>query len=82
MTDATRDAGRDGARFLLTDNVVECSNAAAGYLQLIEHYYALRNPAGMKNSLKCAVACIKAAVASFNELEEIDAPQYREGAAK
>jgi hypothetical protein len=81
MIEASRDARREGARFLLTDNVVENSNAAAGYLNLVEHYYALKNPAGMKNSLKCAVACVKAAARSFNELEALDEPQdHREAA--
>ena len=81
MIEPGRDAKRDGSRFLLTDNVVECSNAAAGYLHLVEHYHTLRNPAGMKSSLKCAVACIKAAARSFNELEALDEPKdHREAA--
>lgn len=74
VIEASRDARRESARFLLTDNVVENSNAAAGYLQLIEQYYGLNNPAGMKSCLKCAIACIKAAARSFNELEALDAP--------
>jgi hypothetical protein len=82
MSEASRKAQLEASRFLITDNVVENSNAAAGYLHLVGQYYGLQNPAGMKTSLKCAIACIKAAARAFNELEALDAPQDQRGAAE
>jgi hypothetical protein len=70
------------SRFLLADNAAECSAVAAHYLQMVPQYRDLGNKAGMHYSLKCAVAHVKAAVASFKELEALDAPAEVHGGAK
>ena len=73
MIDASRDAGRDGARFLLEDNIAENAAIAAHYLLMVPQYRDLRNRAGMRYNLKCAAACFKAALRSLAELDALDA---------
>jgi hypothetical protein len=61
-------------RILLAENSAECAGVAAHYLQMVAQYAELRNRAGMKYSLKCAVEHVKVAIASFKDLEALDQP--------
>jgi hypothetical protein len=68
-------------RILLVENAAECSAVAAHYLRMVPQYADLNNRAGMRYSLKCAVEHVKAAVASYKDLEALDAPpEHREAA--
>lgn len=69
-------------RFLLADNTAECSAVAAHYLLMVPQYRDLGNKAGMRYSLKCAVEHVKAAVASYKDLEALDAPAEMSEAAE
>jgi hypothetical protein len=68
-------------RVLLKADVLETTWVAIGYLEGVHHYERLNNQALAKYNLRCAVACIKAAARSWNDLEALDAPlEHREAA--
>lgn len=66
---------------LLGSDVAENATLAAHYLGMTPTYANLNDRAGMAYSLKCAMAHFKAAIASFKEMEALDAPIETSGDA-
>lgn len=74
------DASHHDRQILLVTDIVESSATAAGYLRMVVNSAGLRDRAGMRYHMKCAVACVKAAVRSFKDFEEIAATETSEAA--
>jgi hypothetical protein len=74
------DASTSDRQRLLVADVVESSATAAGYLRMVGSSADLHDRAGMRYHMRCAVACVKAAVRSFKEFEELEAAPLGEAA--
>ena len=74
------DAVLHDRKILLVAEVVESSATAAGYLRMVGNSADLKDCAGMRYHMRCAIACVKNAIRSFKEFEELTAPQNCEAA--
>ena len=68
----TKAATRDRQLMLFAD-IVETSSTASAYLRLVGESGALKDRAGMRYHMRCAIACVKSAVRSIKDLEELGA---------
>jgi hypothetical protein len=65
------EAAAHDCAILLTDNIRECAAVGAHYLRLVAEYANVNDQAGMRYSLKCGLAHLRAAIESFRELEKL-----------
>lgn len=66
------DAALHDRRNLLMDDIAETSATAAGYLRLIAEFRWLNNLPGMRYNMKCAVACVRSSLKSFEQLVALE----------
>jgi hypothetical protein len=65
-------------RILLADDCASYAGVAAHYLEMVGRYSDVNDVGGIKYSLKSATLHIKAAIQSFKELEQLNAPASSE----